>query len=149
MKSKKQSRSSKAPASCSEAEELGRLKLVRRLLAGSAVEVTEAEAIRRLRVADAELKEMDLRRRSGELIELAKVEAAWADVGVTIKNALLAVPNRVLNQVRSELRAELSPILEAEVRAVLVGLSDKIRGRKRRAGRRVRRRPSKRGARKV
>ena len=75
MKSKKQSRSSKAPASCSEAEELGRLKLVRRLLAGSAVEVTEAEAIRRLRVADAELKEMDLRRRSGELIELAKARS--------------------------------------------------------------------------
>jgi phage terminase Nu1 subunit (DNA packaging protein) len=54
-----------------------------------------AERIRK-EVALASLRELLRAERRGELVEAAKVEVAWSSLAVRIRDAVLAIPNRVL-----------------------------------------------------
>jgi phage terminase Nu1 subunit (DNA packaging protein) len=95
-----------------------------------AAKVTITESRRRKEIALMQLREMEAARRRGELIDAREAELAWAEAGVTIKNAVLGLPNRVLNRMPAELRGELAPVLDTEVCATLTALSGQIRGAK-------------------
>ena len=87
------------------AAQLGRLE---------SAELRKAEAL-------AGLRELELRQKSGELIEVAEVERTWSQIGSTIRESLEAVPDRIsetvtaltdVRQVRDKLREETKRVLE-------------------------------------
>ncbi len=96
----------------------------------------------------ARLAKLEVERQEGKLVVAADVERAWREIGVQIRDAVMALPARVMNRLPAEYRRAVFVAINEEARAILTALSGKIRGPKR-AGRGVRRRPSKRGARKV
>jgi hypothetical protein len=110
---------------------------------------TVAESRQAAEAFKARLAKLEVERQEGKLVVAADVERAWSGIGVQIRDAVMALKSRICNRVPSEWRRELAAVINEEARAILTGLSGKVRGRKQRAGRGVRRRPSKRGARKV
>jgi hypothetical protein len=83
--------------------------------------VTKTEADRRKAVALAELRELELRQRRGELLEAAEVQKQWAAGLAAIRDRLLALPDR--------LAAVLAGRGEVEVRTMLRdALEEALRG---------------------
>jgi len=72
---------------------------------------------------------LEAKRLSGELVSAAEVEMAWAEAGVSIRDAVLGLGARVANRLPAEWRAELTAVIDDEVRKVLRLLSDAIRDR--------------------
>ena len=84
--------------------------------------VTEAEARRRKEAALAELREIEIAEKRGELIDVAQMEQAWSTVGQTIRDNLLGMPDKLTpmlaamtdkKQIRSYLMSEFQQLLTA------------------------------------
>jgi len=84
--------------------------------------VTKAEADRRKAVALAELRELELRQRRGELLEAAEVRRQWAAALAALKDRLLALPDRLgavlAGRGEVEVRTMLRDALEEALRAI-------------------------------
>ena len=83
---------------------------------------------RRREAAEASIKELELAKARGEVVNTAEVLAQWADVGVKTRDAVLSITSRAANRLPSEWRRELTKVLQEETRAILHSLSDQIRG---------------------
>jgi phage terminase Nu1 subunit (DNA packaging protein) len=86
--------------------------------AASPLSITRA----RLDAAKAGLAELELRRREGELVEVAGVVAATTSMVSTARNRLLGIPSR-LRQALPHLTAKDLAAVEAEIREALEGLA--------------------------
>jgi len=83
--------------------------------------VTKAEADRRKAIALAELRELELRQRRGELLEAAEVQKQWAAGLAAVRDRMLSLPDR--------LGAVLAGRTEVEVRSALrEALEEALRG---------------------
>lgn len=70
------------------------------------------------------LAELDVRKRIGELVEWAKVEALNASTAVMIREAMLAIPARVAAILAAETdEAKVEELLDTEMRTGLTALS--------------------------
>jgi phage terminase Nu1 subunit (DNA packaging protein) len=85
------------------------------------------EANRRRTFALAQLHELKLAERRGALVDLASVESAWAAAGVQIRDAVMALKERIANRCPAEWRPKLAPVIDDEVRQVLTALSGRLR----------------------
>lgn len=52
------------------------------------------EAKRRRELANAKLAELDLREREGQLVKVDDVRVAWAQIGVNVKQKIMAMPTK-------------------------------------------------------
>ena len=85
---------------------------------------TFAEAQRRKELANAQLKELDVRKRSGELIEVSTVEKMMFEKGRQVRDALLSLSDRlagILAPVTDQ--AKVHEILTKEIHQALEGLT--------------------------
>jgi len=84
--------------------------------------ISKAEADRRKAVALAELRELELRQRRGELLEAAEVQKQWAAGLAALRDRLLALPDRLgavlAGRGEGEVRAMLREALEEALRGV-------------------------------
>ena len=65
--------------------------------------------------------QLENRRRQGELVEVAEIRAAWADVVLPIREALLSLASALVQH--GWLRPEHEPAVQAHVDAILTELS--------------------------
>lgn len=86
--------------------------------AAGSVEEQLAEARLRRTLADAQKIEQETARRSGELLEAAAVEKAWAAVLRDVRAAMLAIPGRMAAHLS---KADVAH-LDREIRSTLKGL---------------------------
>lgn len=82
----------------------------------------EAAAARR-EAAQAELAELDVAERRGELVSAAEARADVIDMFATVKTRILGVPSRVAQRL-PRLAAEVVPVLDTLLREALEELSD-------------------------
>ena len=77
-------------------------------------------------IALAKERQLDLRRREGELLEAREVEQACTQKLTSFKNRLLAIPDRLAQKLAaiSEDR-EIRAILDGEIKAALQALIEK------------------------
>jgi phage terminase Nu1 subunit (DNA packaging protein) len=101
---------------------LGRTPAARRAAGGSF-----SHAVTRKENALADLREMELRTKRGELVDVGEVKAAWAEIGVAIRDAVLRLPSRICERLSVEIRRDVLPVAQEEARAILTALSDRIR----------------------
>jgi hypothetical protein len=84
--------------------------------------ISKGEADRRKAVALAELRELELRQKRGELLEAAEVQKQWAAGLAAIRDRLLALPDRLgavlAGRGEVEVRATLRETLEQELRGI-------------------------------
>src|SRR5258705_11395366 len=71
----------------------------------------------------ATLRELEVRRRQGELVEAVAVEREWAGIVRQVRAAMLAVPSRVRSRL-PHLTAHDAGVLDEEVRAALAALGE-------------------------
>ena len=71
-----------------------------------------------------QLSEVKLRQLEGELIEVTEVDAALADILVTLRTNLLSMPAKFSTQLEGKDRAEIYKILTAEIEDKLQELSN-------------------------
>jgi hypothetical protein len=102
--------------------ELKRLKA--RLSSSKQPPISEAEAIRRLRVTEAKRAELKLRRETGELLERSEVTRAWGSLISTARNRFLGMGDKLADHLAVEGDAPLcKAMVDAEVREILTDLS--------------------------
>lgn len=78
----------------------------------------------RLTKAQADLRELELERRSGDVIDAADAMALWGEIITTFRNRLLALPRKAAPVVIGCASIiEVQELLEAEVSAILQELS--------------------------
>jgi len=70
----------------------------------------------------AKQAELSYRREAGELVEVAKVEAAWFEMCVMVRNALLVVPAKV-KLIHLDAPRELILTVDQQIRRALEGLA--------------------------
>jgi len=73
--------------------------------------------------ARAQEAQIDLKRRVGEVLDAAEVEAQWAHVGTRVKDEVMALPVRVVNRLPDEWRREVFTVLSEESRRTLKSIS--------------------------
>lgn len=103
----------------------GKLEMEREGDSAGKTEGTFLEAQCRHEWLRVQKEEMELRRRRGELAELADVESTWASIMSTIQTRLLGAAGKLGPRVAaiSEPR-ECSSIIEREIREILTALSE-------------------------
>ncbi len=95
--------------------------------ADQAAKISETEARRRKEVALAELRELELRQRKGELLAASDVRDKWVTILTAVKTAVLRMPDKLAPQMAAAADVrEAHAILVAECEALLRGLSDDI-----------------------
>ncbi|MGE3583037.1 MAG: terminase small subunit [Hyphomonadaceae bacterium] len=72
----------------------------------------------RLNQAQAELAEIRAAKLRGELVPVAEIESAWAEIATDVRAALLAVPDRVGARLGDLTPAHIA-VIDAEIRAAL------------------------------
>ena len=84
--------------------------------------ISKAEADRRKAVALAELRELELRQRRGELLEATEVQKQWAAGLASLRDRLLSLPDRLgavlAGRGEVEVRTVLRDALEEALRAI-------------------------------
>ena len=89
----------------------------------ASVDRTLASAQFRKETALADLREMEVRRKRGDLVEKVKVEAEAFRCGRTVRDALLALPDRLAGVLASESdQKKVHAILTKEIRQALEAL---------------------------
>lgn len=79
--------------------------------------------------AEAERAEIELRELKGELIPLPWIEKTWADIIVTTRSRLMAVPARVTPRIVGEQdRSRIQQSIDGEIREALIEISRSVRG---------------------
>lgn len=84
--------------------------------------VSKAEADRRKAVALAELRELEVRQRRGELLEAAAVQREWSARLASLRDRLLALPDRVAAIVANRGEAEARRLLREALEEALRGI---------------------------
>ena len=82
---------------------------------------------RRREAAEASIKELELAKARGEVVNIAEVEAEWSKIGVQTRDAVMGLPARVINCLPAEWRLQLKTVIDEEARQLLAALSDEIR----------------------
>ena len=72
-------------------------------------------------------RQLDLKRKQGELVDLALVESEWTRIAIQFRSAVLGLPGRIVNRIPAEYRREVLAAADDEVRQVLTALSNEIR----------------------
>jgi hypothetical protein len=85
--------------------------------------ISANEARRRKETALAELRELELRQRRGELIEAADAVREWSSACAMVRTRLLALPDRVAASLAGKAEAEIREALTSEITAALTALS--------------------------
>jgi hypothetical protein len=84
--------------------------------------VSKTEADRRKAVALAELRELEVRQRRGELLNAAEVQKQWASGLASLRDRLLSLPDRLgailAGRAEGEVRAMLRDALEEALRGI-------------------------------
>lgn len=94
----------------------------------------EAEQRRRKVAAEAELKEMEVALRRGEMAELAAVEQAWAAMLTPLRSQLTTLPGRLAPLLTNlDSPGQAQAVLDRAVRAMLESLTEESHGRRRRS----------------
>jgi phage terminase Nu1 subunit (DNA packaging protein) len=107
-------------------------EIEKRLLSSKGPRVSEAEGRRRRIVALAELREVELRKKKGELMEADKVVETLARISSIVRDSLLSLPERIAGQVAALTdERQVRDLLASEVRKSLSHLSQKILDAKR------------------
>lgn len=95
---------------------------------------SRAESQARKEAALAEMAELELRQKKGELVDIGEVEDLWFTLGRQIRDGLEAIPARILERILSEVgevgrqqQAAIRVILEVEIKQVLESLSKSVR----------------------
>jgi len=84
-----------------------------------------ADAELREKIAKANLAEIKLKEATGELVPIAEVKKNLFTYGVEIKNALLSIPDRIIdNLLASDSRSEAHTLLTVAINKALVSLTD-------------------------
>lgn len=81
--------------------------------------VTEAEARRRKEVALAELRELQLQQRRGELLERIEVEKAAIEKYRVFRDRLLLIPDRCADALEQKTGGEVRARIDREIREAL------------------------------
>ena len=91
---------------------------------GRVVDHASVAAKQRLAQASAELKELQLAEKRGELLPAAEVEATWTDTCASLRSRMMIIPGRAASLVANETDpAAIEGILEEEIRGALSELS--------------------------
>ena len=72
-------------------------------------------------------RQLDLKRKQGELVERSAVESEWTRIAIQLRTAVLGLPGRIVNRIPAEYRREVLAAADDEVRQVLTALSNEIR----------------------
>jgi phage terminase Nu1 subunit (DNA packaging protein) len=80
-------------------------------------------ARRRKETALADLRQLEVQKRRGELLEAEAVAREWGDLCRTVRAGVLAVPSRIRQRVPS-LRAQDVDVIDRELRDALAALVD-------------------------
>jgi terminase small subunit / prophage DNA-packing protein len=83
------------------------------------------EARRQKEWALTELRQMEVRKRRGELLDADEVRREWDDTLRTARNALLAVPSRVRQRL-PHLTPQDIHVIDEEIRAALTALANGV-----------------------
>lgn len=105
---------------------------IRRDIAACAAEPVEGESFaaaqRRKESALADLRQLEHRQKSAELVDVRRMELAWAAAGQTLRDAFLALPEQVAPQLAALSDArQVRDILRSEVHKILSNLPGQIR----------------------
>ncbi len=84
--------------------------------------MTKAEADRRKAVALAELRELELRQKRGELLAVADVRREWAEGYAALRDRILALPDRLAARLAGRGEQEVRLLLRDELEECLRGL---------------------------
>lgn len=88
---------------------------------------TYADAQRRKESALANLRELEHRQKLGDLVDVSVEERAWAEAGQTLRDGLLAMPEKIAPILAALTDArQVRDALKAEIRSVLENLTEKI-----------------------
>ena len=91
-------------------------------------QLTFAEAKTMKEVYLARMARLKYEEEAGKLVPKADVEARAADIGMVVKQNLLSIPSRLMDQLADETDPrEINAILEAELRRVLEQLAEELR----------------------
>ncbi len=124
MRSKSRLKPSKAPSSKSKAGELARLRQLKKLLADSNSDMSEGESIRRIRAAEARLKELQLAEQEGRLLPAEEVRRTWTGMILQVRNRFLALGDAICTQVAAESDVlKCRRLIDDEVKDALTALS--------------------------
>ena len=77
----------------------------------------------RKEIALATLRELEVQKRQGELVEAAATRREWQDIQRLVRARVLAIPSRVRSQL-PHLTAHDVEVIDAEVREALTALAD-------------------------
>jgi len=72
-------------------------------------------------------RQLELKRKQGELLDRSAVESEWTRIAVQFRTAVLGLPGRIVNRIPAEYRREVLAAAEDEARQVLTALSNEIR----------------------
>jgi len=76
-------------------------------------------------VAMAKERQLDLRKRQGELLEASEIESAWTQALTSFKNRLLSLPDKLAPRMAAcPSVLECRAMIDQEVRKVLTALSE-------------------------
>jgi phage terminase Nu1 subunit (DNA packaging protein) len=76
----------------------------------------------------AVLAELDVRKRTGELVEWSKVEAMNASTAVMVRESLLAIPDRLAAVLAAETdERRVRQLLDSELRTALASLAASLK----------------------
>jgi hypothetical protein len=90
-----------------------------------------AEAQRRKESALANLRELEIREKIGELVDVGEMERAWATAGQTLRDGFLALPEQIAPQLAALTdKIEVRDLLRGEIRKILGNLPTQIRNGK-------------------
>jgi hypothetical protein len=67
----------------------------------------------------AKQAELDLKERTGEVLDATEVESEWARVGTRVKDEVMALKVRIVNQLPDEWRRQVYAVVDAETRRAL------------------------------
>jgi hypothetical protein len=94
-----------------------------------AAKVSANEARRRKETALAELRELEVQQKRGELVKVEDVRNAWATVVRTIRDGVMRIPDKCAPAIAAAADArEVRTLLAAECESILKGLVEEVRG---------------------
>ncbi len=86
---------------------------------------TYAEVRTQREAITAKMKELELGKRMGKLVEVDRVKASWYEVSRTVRNSYLALPDRLASILASTTDpGEVHRILSEEINKILEGLAN-------------------------
>jgi hypothetical protein len=97
---------------------------------GSAASFADARAAKERYLAA--LRGLEYKRQVGDLVERKVVDADWFDAGREIKDSVMAIPDRLAEQIAAELGVDAGPVYELlvrECRTAVSHLADRFQGR--------------------